>query len=651
MFRTRHAVFAALPPLVLAALPLSLQAQETADAVELAPVVISGGLTPIAAERYGRANSVITAEELEDRQITYAVDALRALPGVAVSRTGGFGGTTQVRLRGAESNHTLVLIDGVEVSAPETGEYDFGGLLAADIARIEVLRGPQSALYGSNAVGGVISITTKGASRPGLRWSGEAEAGTDGTGAVQGAVRGMGEMGSFSLSLARRETEGFDISGTPGGEEDGDRNLTFNARGEIFVNDWLTLGGTARVVDRHSDTDGFFFAAPDTASLVFDDASALDRQEAFGALFAIAEQGRFRHEARVSYLNADDATTLNGADVTDTTSTRLQMSAQSTIGLDAGSLEAADHTLTAKADYARETFVNNDPALVFDPSQLDQQSRALFGLAAEYRGTFLDALDVQLGARHDFNDDFDDATTWSAGVSWRVAGTGTRLHGSAGTGVQNPTMFEQFGFTPGQWQGNPGLEPEESFGWDVGIEQRFWSDRAMIDVTYFRQDLTNEIGTVYDAAFVGTPVNLAGTSERQGIEVASTLQATDRVTLGLTYTWLDAEDPTGAVEVRRPEHELGANVTFAFLDGRARVTVDGRYVSGNRDLDFRAPYVPNAQVKLGDYMVLNVAASYAVSDTVEVIGRVSNALDADYEELDGYQTQGVAAYAGLRVRF
>ena len=114
---------------------------------------------------------------------------------------------------------------------------------------------------------------------------------------------------------------------------------------------------------------------------------------------------------------------------------------------------------------------------------------------------------------------------------------------------------------------------------------------------------------------------------------------------------LAAEDAEHAVEVRRPEHELGAHVTFAFLDGRARVTVDGRYVSGNRDLDFRAPYVPNAQVKLGDYMVLNVAASYAVSDTVEVIGRVSNALDADYEELDGYQTQGVAAYAGLRVRF
>lgn len=662
MSRIPSAAPVAVPALTLSAAALLLCAPATlaqtappeAEApYELDPVVISGGLTPIAADAYGRAYSVVTAETLDDRRIAYAVDALRALPGVAVSRTGGPGGTTQVRLRGAESNHTLVLIDGVEVSAPEQGEYDFGGLLAADIARIEVLRGPQSSLYGANALGGVISITTRRATEPGLRWSGEAEAGTDGTGAVQAALRGLGERGAFSLSLARRETEGFDISGTPGGEKDGDRNLTVNARGELFAADWLTLGGALRVTDRHSDTDGYAFAAPTRAGLVYDDASAHDRTEAFGSLFAIATHGRFRSEARASYLHADDSSTLNGTNSgSPTTATRLQLSAQTTAGLDRADLDAALHTLTARAEYERETFVFESAALVFDPSQLATQSRGLAGLAAEYRGTFLSALDLQLGLRHDFNDDFDDATTWSAGASWRIASSGTRLHASAGTAVVNPTMFEQFGYTPGQWRGDPDLKPEESFGWDAGVEQRLWRDRLVVDATYFNQDLTNEIGTAYDANFVGSPVNLAGTSHRQGIEVSATLRATEALSFGLDYTWLDAEDPGDMAEVRRPEHELGANATLSLLDGRLRLTVDGRYAAGNVDLDYTAAGAySGGRVALDDYVVVNVAASYSVSPQAEIFGRVSNAFDADYQEIDGYATQGVAAYLGLRVRF
>src|SRR5690606_40156272 len=124
-----------------------------------------------------------------------------------------------------------------------------------------------------------------------------------------------------------------------------------------------------------------------------------------------------------------------------------------------------------------------DPTLVFDPSQLEKQTRNLTGFVAEYRGSLLDSVDLQLGLRHDPNDDFEDATTWSAGASWWVAER-TRLHASVGTAVQNPTLFDQFGFIPGQWRGNPDLEPEESFGWDVGIEQTFWDNRAVVDVTY-----------------------------------------------------------------------------------------------------------------------------------------------------------------------
>lgn len=652
MSRIRTAALAASLPSLLAAAAAAQDAGGQ-DPVRLAPLVLSGGLTPIAQESYGRSYSIVTGEQLEERQVKYAADALRALPGVEVSRTGGYGGPTQVRLRGAEGNHTLVIIDGVEVSAPENGEYDFGGLLAADIDRIEVLRGPQSALYGSNAVGGVISITTRRARDAGLRWSAEGEAGTDASLSAQLALRGSYQAGSFSISAARRETEGFDVSGTPGGEKDGDRNLTVNAAGDLNLTDWLTVGGTARLTDRHSDTDGFLFAAPTRAGLVYDDDSARDRRQFTGSLFAIAEHGRFRHEARAGHLDADDRSTLSGADISDTTSTRLSFSLRSTVALDAEDPDAADHLLTGLVEYERETFVHNNPALVFDPSQLDEQSRALAGIAAEYRGTLFEALDLQGGLRHDFNDSFEDATTWSAGASWRIARSGTRLHASAGTGVQNPTLYEQFGFTPGSWQGNPNLEPEESFGWDVGAEQSFWQGRAVIDVTWFSQDLENEIGTIYLAPTfaTGTPVNNPGSSQRQGIEVAASLQATDMLFFGLDYTWLDAQDAAGATEVRRPRHELGASATLRFLGGRGQVTLDGRFTAGNEDLDYRGPYVPGAQVKLEDYVLVNIAASYAVSDRVEITGGVSNLLDADYEEVYGYATPGITAFAGVRARF
>ncbi|HET7409314.1 MAG TPA: TonB-dependent receptor plug domain-containing protein, partial [Paracoccaceae bacterium] len=410
MSRIRSAAIAAFVS------PIAIAPALAQEPLGLPPVIVTGGLVPIDAAAYGRSVSVITAEEIEARGIDHVAEALRTVPGVSVSQSGGHG-LTKVRLRGAEGNHTLVLIDGIEVAAPEQGEYNFGGLLAADIERIEVLRGPQSALYGSNALGGVISIITKRASEPGLHWRGEAEAGTDGTGAGFLALRGSGEPGSFSVSLARRETEGFDISDTPGGEEDGDRNLTLNARGELDLADWLTVGGTFRLTDRHSDTDGFAFAAPSEEELVFDDHSALDRRETMGSLFAIAERGRFRHEARATYLTADDQTTDAGVNLTESTATRRTVSLRSTMALDAPTLAAADHSLTVLAENERETFENTDPALVFDPSQLGKQTRNLFGVVAEYRGSFLDVLDLQVGLRHDVNDEFADATTWSAGAS------------------------------------------------------------------------------------------------------------------------------------------------------------------------------------------------------------------------------------------
>lgn len=631
------------------------QAQEwTSEPLELDPIIVSGGLTPVPARDFGRAVSVVTAEELERSQTRYVADALRALPGVSVARTGGVGGTTQVRIRGAEGNHTVVLIDGVEAAAPENGEFDFGGLLTADIARIEVLRGPQSAIYGSNAIGGVISITTKDAELPGLSYAAEAEAGTDGTVGGLLAIRRLTDRANLSLSLAARDVGGYDISGTDGGEVDGDNNVTVNARGTFQATDALTVGGSLRYVDRTTDLDGFSFGAPTSGELVYDADMQRLRTEFFGAAFATLEAlgGRMSNEFRVDYSDMDDTNREWGANVADTTSGRTTLRYLGTVALDAPTIDAASHLASFGVERIDESFQNNDASLVWDPSQMDKQSRLLTSVIGQYRGVFFEDLSVQANIRYDHNDDFEDVTTWSVAASYWLANGTTRLHASYGTGSQNPTLFDQFGFIPGQWVGNPDLAPESSRGWDMGVEQAFLEGRAVVDLTYFQDRLTDEISATYDPVTgESSPYNEDGTSHRKGIEFAGTLELADGLTVGLAYTWLDAQDPDGQQEVRRPGQEIGLNVDYALPDDRTVVNLEVRRVIDNVDLDFTAPSYGSERVELDNYTLVNLAAEHQLTDTVAITGRIENLLDADYQELDGYATPGVTAFVGLRSVF
>ena len=494
-------------------------------------------------------------------------DILREVPGVAVSRTGSFGGLTQVRIRGHEGNHTLVLIDGVEVAAPNQGEYDFGGLIAEDIARIEVIRGPQSALYGSNAIGGVISITTKRPEEPGVSGRTAVEVGSDGTTQLSAALRAKGPRGELSFSAARRDTGGFDVSGTPGGEDDGDLNRTYNLNGRFHATDALTFGGTLRYVDRKSAADQFNFAAPTTAGLVTDTALAdTEVQELFGSLFAEADLwgGRIANRLTLSFADIDrQGRSGTGAKNQDNTGERRKIAYQGTVALDAARVSAADHTLTFAAEWERLTFRENDPTIVFDPGQLVKRTREQQAYVLEYQGDFGNGLAAQASVRYDDNDSFENFTTYAVGASYLLPNGTTRLHASYGTGVQNPTLIEQFGFFA-NFVGNPDLQPEQSEGWDFGVEQQFWDGRGIIDVTYFDEELTDEIGSSFDPGLnASVPVNNPGKSPRKGIEAGASVDVNDQLRLSLAYTWLDATEPVpvaagtrNAVEVRRPEHEL-----------------------------------------------------------------------------------------------
>ncbi|MEM8553512.1 MAG: TonB-dependent receptor [Pseudomonadota bacterium] len=663
---TRCALCALLASTALS--PLAVFAQD--NDFELPSIVVSGGLTPVASETFGRANTVITAEDLENQNKSYVADVLRTVPGLAVSRTGAFGGLTQVRIRGNEGNATKVIIDGIDVSSASQGEFDFGSLLTADIERIEVLRGPQSSIYGSNAMGGVISITTKRATKPGVSGSFNAEVGTDNSINTLIASRFAAPRGDLSVSIAGFQTDGFDVSGTDDNDKDfldGSENVTVNANGRYFATETVTLGAVVRYTDRSVDSDDDVFAAPTIDQLVANADNRNDTTSLYGLAFAEVEllEGRVLNRFELSAVDEESESFEDGDQTFGNESGRTKFSYVGTLALDAATLSSANHTLSFSYQWQEERFQQtNGDGLFFPPPPndpfFDKQERTQQSTVLEYRGSFLGALDLQASVRYDDNEDFEDFTSYAVGASYFIAPSGTRVHASVGTASVNPTFSEQFGFF-NNYQGNPDLKPEESFGWDIGVEQSLFDGRGLLDVTYFQEDLENEIRDVFS-----TSINLDGTSHRRGVEVTGQYTVSDALDLSLAYTYLDGteEVPTEAggsrdvVEVRRPEHDLYLQGTYTLPNDQTSVTLGVQYVSNLYDLDFRtASFISGEfdddfdRVKLDDYLLVDVSFRHAVSDTMTITGAITNLTDEEYQELAGYATQGRTLFLGVAASF
>jgi vitamin B12 transporter len=654
MTRTLIAAFATTT--CLSALPAVSQ-----DTIDLGTIVLSGGLAPVPGDAFGRASTVITEAELDARSEPYLADVLRTVPGLSVSRAGSFGGPTQVRIRGHEGNHTLVLIDGVKVNTVSEGEFDFSGLLTADIARIEVLRGPQSSIYGSNAIGGVVSITTRRATEPGTSGVVALEGGTSSTLNGLLALRQGFETGGLSFSVARQQTDGYDLSGE-GGETDGDRNTTLNLAADFEIAPGVVLGGTLRSTTRRADFDAFNFGAQTAEGLVTDAPGSYgDVDELYGSLFLEAESfgGRLDNRLDLTFSELDRVSFGNNVKTGDSSGDRRAIAYTGTFALDAETLDLANQTLAFAIQYEDESYRENDPAVVFGPGQLEVRERSQTSYVLEYRGSYDFGLDAQASVRFDDNDAFEDFTTWAIGLSYTLPNGSTRLHASAGTGVQNPTLIEQFGFFS-DFEGNPDLEPEQSRGFDIGVEQTFAGGAGIIDVTYFQEELTDEIGSVRNPVTGrSTPVNNIGTSDRRGVEVTAAYTFSDAFEASLAYTFLDAteEVPTAAggirdvVEVRRPEHDLYVQGTYRLPNDRTSITMGAQFVSGLYDIDFKSPSFGAERVKLDDYVLADISFRHEFDNGLALTGSITNLFDEDYQQLEGYATPGRELRIGLQARF
>ncbi len=639
--------------------PVASSASEAAASGDVSGAVADGAAATASVAagtllvNQGTAATVVTGEELRQQQVRSPVEALRGLPGVSVGRTGGFGGLSQVRIRGAEANHTLVLIDGMEANNPGDGEFDFSNLIGGEeIERIEVLRGPQSALYGTGAIGGIVNIVTKSGKGP-MTLTTRAEVGSFNSKDAAAVLSGGNDKAWGLAGIQQRKTDGFNISRF-GSEKDASLTTSSLIKGGFRPLENLTIEGILRHTGKRGARDEENFFVPGVLIEQTDARSRFSSDVWLGALegklslFGGAWVQSVRGERR-SIVNDD--LSVNPAFAPFEGFERYRANAEvyrytSTFRLDTPGLPQVRHYLTGLAEMKNEGFVQ----YTYDGIDHERKTRSVAG---EARGEYWNTLFLSGSVRHDDSDAFRDFTTWRGAASLKVPGTSVRLHASAGTGVKMPALFEQYGRVPGPFSflPNPNLRPETAKGWDGGVELTLLGGAMVVDATWFDTTLKDQILPILGGFSV---TNAVGTSTREGLELSGKVMPLPGLTIGGSYTWLDARLPSGASELRRPENSARADVTYAFDQQRAKIGVGAIYNGRLLDTAFRTadpfifPLTPE-RVTLRDYWVVSATASYKLTPALEVYGRAENALDQRYQEIYGFQTPGFAVYGGVRM--
>jgi vitamin B12 transporter len=621
------------------------------EPVELEEMIVTAGLVPVSVADVASSVTVITREEIEQRQVKYLADLLRDVPGFAVSQAGGPGTQTQVRVRGAEANQLLVLMDGIRANDPASAdEFQFQYALTSNIERIEIIRGPQSATWGTDALAGVVNIIRR------KDVATQYVAANAEYGSFNSVSLGMD--GGFSRNrmqltggISYLDTDGTNIS-REGDEKDGSKNVNVNAMLEIDASDAFTLIFSGQHVAADTDFDDFDFfgtGLPADADLVTEARRNYLRGEARFAPADSAWDGNFS----INYLDTENDNFRDGNPDGATAAQTLELRLRASVLL--GSADPRKHRLTFAVDRDDVEFSQRGMATFFgDPNQ--DQSYDVTGYAAEYVGKPVESFSWTLSARLDTFSDFDDAFTWQLAASYRI-NTVFKARGSAGTGSKAPTFTERYGFYPEFFIGNPDLKPEKSKGWELGLDAVLVENRLNVSATYFDQELEDEIdGFVFDfETFLLTAENKEGVSNRKGVELIIDGQVTEALSFTFSYTWVDAteSDEFGVKsrEIRRPENMASLTANYTFIDGRGNLNLNVTYNGSQLDRYFPPPFFIGEEVVLDSFTVVDFAASWKLTEGLEVIGRVSNLFDEDYEEILGFVRPGRAVYAGLRGRF
>jgi len=617
----------------------SFSAQVISDTnAEIEEVLVSASLIPITASRSANAVTVIDRAQLRNRATVSLSNILRDVPGFSVSQVGVLGSQTQIRVRGAEANHLLVTIDGVEANDPSQGdEFSWGTLTASDIERIEIIRGPQSSLRGSDAVAGVVNIITRSAEKSSVGLFLES-----GSWATHHSGFNIGhKQGDFDIrfGLSHIESEGDNIART-GDENDGYRNTTYNIRSGLKLSDQMDISFAAR----ESDGMNQFDADNDFDGLIEDQ----DRVSEFeNSTMRIqgdysSKDGTWQHKILISQSKSDNATFADKAKGNVTASTKDQFQYIGSFTWDQGAQNIAALIEREKEDWMQRGEISWG---VYDPNQ--DRERDTDSVAVEYRTDINDHLTLAASARHDDNSEFDSAKTYRAEVIYQLT-EAIRLRSAVGTAVKNPTFTERFGFYT-NFIGNPNLIPEESTSWELGADRLIMGGDLTLSLTIFDAELENEIdGFVYDpATFAYTSSNINGTSERRGAELSAVGNVSESMSLSAAYTYTDSTGDDAVREVRRPRHIASLNLGWQAAHN-LHLNTNIQFTGEQTDVYFPPFPEPSQVVGLSNHTLLNINLNYSATEKLEMYLKLENALNDNYEEVFGYQTLGFGASLGLR---
>jgi vitamin B12 transporter len=572
------------------------------------------------ADQVGQAITVITRDDIERRQTVSVSDLLATTPGVTVTRNGGIGTLTAVRLRGAEGDQTLTIIDGVRVNDPSStgGAFDFGNLLAGSIDRIEVLRGPNSVPWGSQAIGGVVNIITQ---RPteGLQARGSVEYGRYDSLYANAGISGASGGLSGALTGGYFKSDGISTA-ADGTERDGYRQYGATGRLGYDVAPGLGVDLRAYYADSRTDLDGF----PAPAYSFADTAEYSTAQELYGYAGAHANFGAFRNTVAftIADINRDNYDPTFGADPTFIGRGRSERYTYQ------GDWQALTRLrLVAGAERENTRFT-------------DGTTFAGTGITSFYGEaivTPINALTITGGVRNDDHDAFGNHITFGANAALAL-GTGTTLRASYGEGFKAPTLYQLYGD-----YGTPTLRPETARNYDAGIEQALLGGHARASATYFHRDTKNQID--FDLGTF-TYANIART-RAEGVELALALKPVDALTFSANYTYVDAINRSAGANfgndlARRPKQSISANVDYVFPFG---LSVGSTVTHVGDSFDDAGN-----TVRLDGYVLASIRAEMPIGQRLSVYGRVENLFDEKYQVVSGYGTYGSAAYGGVRVK-
>jgi len=582
---------------------------------------LSATRVPTPAAEVGSSLTIIDRQQIEARQSTNVADLLRDVPALDVVQQGTPGGLTSVFMRGAESRHTKVLIDGIPLNDPSNASrlYDFSYLSTDNVERIEVLRGPQSTLYGSDAVGGVISIVTKrGEGPPTARL--DLMGGSFGTSREALSVSGGGTRGHFSLGASYLQSDGFSAADRRNGNTEADLTRAANFSGRMGLTpsqDW-DVDYTFRYTDLDAAIDAYDFVLGRPA----DQLNRQNRSKVFlnrVQTRAMTLEGFWEHIVGFSLADYDRRDTLPGPyDVPAFLGQTRKVDYQ-------GNLAVADwNTLSVGADYLAE-----DSQTSVNPAQNDK------GVWVQDQLRLWDQWFTTVGFRWDEYSRAGPADTYRITTLYRLPATKTTFHASLGTAFRAPALAElDYG---------PNLRPERSKGWDLGIGQPLGDGRLVLDGTYFRNDFTDLIQ--FD--FTTFTLENIGRALSSGVEFTADWQIDDCTALFGSYVYTFTEDlTTGLPLLRRAPHKGRFGIRRRMLEGRGQVLLDCLYVGPREDVG-QSP----DRTTLSEYWLVNLAGTYDVTQRFQLLARLDNLLDEEYQEVYGYGAARLSFFGGGNVRW